>query len=99
MYMGICYHGTTTLKSVTGTHKQVSKYTNPKIKQPHTGVKRDDYTDILHDNCIPEGNRLFQHAGKWANNWQLQQLKDKLEEVRQSIPVSLLHSLFDGMLA
>ena len=156
VYMGICYHGTTTLKFVTGTHKQVSKYTDPKTKNPHKGVTGAEYTDILRDLFIPEGNRLFQNAGKWSNNWQLQQdnapphktadniafienhvpggpfltwpanspdlspienlwawmdrrlhklhkcqnveqLKEKLEEVRQSIPASLLHSLFDGM--
>ena len=156
VYMGVSYHGTTSLKFVTGTHKQVSKYTNPKTKRPHSGVASDEYTDVLRDHFVPEGNRLFQHAGKWAGSWQMQQdnapphktatnmafithnvpgghflpwpanspdlspienlwawmdrqlhkhhkcenieqLKDKLEAVRQSIPASLLHSLFDGM--
>ena len=156
VYMGMTYHGTTSLKFVTGTHKQVSKYTNPKTKRPHTGVAK--YHDVLQEHFIPEGNRLFQHAGKWSGSWQLQQdnapphktasnmafiadnvpgghflkwpanspdlspienlwawmdsklhklhkchnveqLKEKLEEVRQSIPASLLHSLFDGMQA
>ncbi|DBA95132.1 TPA: hypothetical protein ACH3X1_015687 [Trebouxia sp. C0004] len=32
VYMGISYYGTTSLKFVTGTHKQVSKYINPKTK-------------------------------------------------------------------
>ena len=158
VYMGITYHGTTTLKFVTGTHKQASKYINPKTKQPHTGVAKDEYNDVLQCHFLPEGNRLFQHVGKWSGNWQLQQdnapphktasnmtfiadnvpgghflewpanspdlspienlwawmdhklhklhkchnveqLKEKLEEVRQSIPASLLHSLFDGMQA
>ena len=68
VYMGNCYHGTTTLKFVTGTHKQKSKYTDPKTTKPHKGVTADEYRDILHDHFIPEGNRLFQNAGKWSNN-------------------------------
>lgn len=158
VYMGISYHGITSLKFVTGTHKQVSKYTNPKTKKPHTGVAQEEYTDVLRDHFVPEGNKLFQHVNRWAGNWQMQQdnapphktatnmafitdnvpgghflswpanspdlspienlwawmdrklhkhhncqnveqLKEKLEEVRQSVPASLLHSLFDGMKA
>lgn len=156
VYMGITYHGTTQLKFVTGTHKQLSKYTNLKTKRPHTGVAQDEYGDVLRNFFVPEGNRLFQHAGKWANNWKFQQdnapphktdanmafiaanvpaghflawppnspdlspienlwswmdsklhklhkcnnieeLKEKLEEVRQSIPPTYLHNVFDGM--
>ncbi|DBA82913.1 TPA: hypothetical protein ACH3X1_006703 [Trebouxia sp. C0004] len=40
-HLSTCVHGndwdTTTLKFVTGTHKQVSKYVNPKTKGLHTG--------------------------------------------------------------
>ena len=156
VYLGITYQGTTSLKFVTGTHKQVSKYQNPKTKRLHTGVAQNEYTDILREHFIPEGNRLFQNAGKWAGNWKMQQdnatphktdtnmayiaehvpaghfldwppnspdlspienlwawmdrqlhkhhkcknvqeLKEKLEEVRQSIPQTYLHNLFDGM--
>ena len=158
VYMGIAYHGVTSLKFVTGTHKQVSKDTSAKTGKPHTGVAQKEYTEVLHDHFIPEGNKLFQHAGHWADNWQLQQdnapphktktnmdfiadnvpgghflawppnspdlspienlwswmdsklhklhkcksiedLKEKLEQVRQSIPPSLLHNMFDGMRA
>ncbi|DBA98221.1 TPA: hypothetical protein ACH3X1_001147 [Trebouxia sp. C0004] len=125
VYMGISYHGTTSLKFVTGTHKQVSKYINPKTKLPHKGVAADEYTDVLRDHFIPEGKKMFAHAGKsfsglasklpdlstvenlWA--WMdshlhrhhkcknVEQLKEKLEEVRQSIPASYLHNAFDGM--
>ena len=49
VYMGISYHGTTSLKFVTGTHKQVSKYINPKTKLPHKGVAKNEYTDVLLD--------------------------------------------------
>ena len=73
VYMGISYHGTTSLKFVIGTHKQVSKYTNPKTNLPHKGVAKDECTDVLRDHFIPEGNKLFQHSGKWADNWKLQQ--------------------------
>ncbi|DBB01725.1 TPA: hypothetical protein ACH3X1_000350 [Trebouxia sp. C0004] len=41
-YMGCCRHGTTTLKFVTGTHKQASKHVNPKTKRLHTGVGQDE---------------------------------------------------------
>ena len=158
VYMGISHRGATSLRFVTGTQKQVSKHINPKTKRPHTGVAQDEYTDVLRDHLIPEGNKLFQNAGKWAGNWQMQQdnapphktatnmavitanvpeghflawppnspdlspienlwgwmdsklhkyhkcksveeLKDKLEQVRQSIPPTLLHNMFDGMKA
>jgi len=155
-YMGCCRHGTTTLKFVTGTHKQASKHVNPKTKRLHTGVGQDEYHAVIQEHWVPEGNRLFQQAGKWADNWQLQQdnapphktaqnmayitanvpgghflkwpanspdlspienlwawmdhklhklpvcknveeLKQKLEEIRQSIPACMLHAMFDGM--
>lgn len=158
VYMGISYHGVTSLKFVTGTHKQVSKYVDPKTKRPYRGVAHQEYNDVLRDHFIPEGNRLFQHAGHWADKWQMQQdnagphktaanmaciadgvpgghflawpanspdlspienlwgwmdsklhkfdkcknieeLKEKLEQVRQSIPASFLHNMFDGMKA
>ena len=151
--MGISYHGITSLKFVTGTHKQVSKYINPKTKLPYKGVAKGEYTDVLRDHFTPEGNKMFAHAGKWADKWKLQQdnapphktatniadhvppshflawptnssdlspienlwawmnsqvhkhhkckiveeLKEKLEQVRQSIPASYLHAVFDGM--
>ena len=158
VYMGIAYHGATNLKFVTGTHKQVSNYIDPKTKRPYRGLAQQEYTDVLRDHFIPEGNKLFQNAGKWADKWQMQQdnapahktptnmayiaakvpgghflawppnspdlspienlwswmdsklhkldksknieeLKEKLEQVRLSIPPMLLHSMFDGMKA
>ncbi len=38
VYLCVCYWGTTKLVFVTGTHKQPSKYVNPKTKRLHTGV-------------------------------------------------------------
>lgn len=158
VYMGIAYHGVTSLKFVTGTHKQVSKHINPKTKRPHTGVAQHEYTDVLRDHFIPQGQKLFLHAGKWTDKWQMQQdnapphktasnmafiaanvpgghflawppnspdlspienlwgwmdsrlhklhkcknieeLKENLEHIRQSIPPSFLHNMFDGMKA
>ena len=155
VYMGISYYGTTKLMFVTGTHKQASKFINPKTKRLHVGVGGDEYGEVLSQHFVPEGKRLFQHAGSKANSWQLQQdnapphktasnmayikanvpgghfldwpanspdlspienmwawmddklhkqhkptnieeLKQSLEAIRQSIPVSMLHSLFDG---
>ena len=72
-YMGICKKGITKLMFVTGTHMQVSKYVDPKSKRPYKGVGQDEYNDVIRELWVPEGNRLFQHSGKWAGNWQLQQ--------------------------
>ena len=73
VYMGICYHVGTSLRFVTGIHKQVSKYTDPKTKRPQRGVAHQEYNDVLRDHFVPAGNRLFQHAGHCADNWQMQQ--------------------------
>ena len=73
VYMSISYWGVTKLKFVTGTHKQVSKFINPKTKHLHTGVRSQEYTEVLSQLFVPEGNRLFQDAEKWADKWQLQQ--------------------------
>ena len=43
------------------------------IKRLHTGVGSQEYTEVLSQLFVPEGNRLFQGAGKWADKWQLQQ--------------------------
>lgn len=158
VYMGMSYRGTPSLKFVTGTHKLASHYVNSKTKRLHTGVGQDEYTDILREHLVPEGNRLFQQDGRSSGSWQMQQdnapphkvgknmafiaanvpgghfmewpanspdlspienlwawmdhklhklhacknveeLKEKLEHVRQSIPVGTLHAMFDGMKA
>lgn len=156
VYMGMSYWGTTQLRFVTGTHKQASKYINPKTKRLYPGVGGEEYNDVLCQHFLPEGKRLFQNAGRWAGNWQLQQdnapphktatnmayiaanvpggpflewpanspdlspietlwawmdsklhkqykpknieeLKQSLEEIRLSIPLSMLRSLMTGM--
>ena len=65
--------GVTTLRFVTGTHKHIDRYTNPKTQQLYRGVGSKEYNDVLQHHLIPEGNRLFQSAGHWSGNWQLQQ--------------------------
>ena len=52
VYMGISYHGVTSLKFVTGTHKQASKYIDPKTKRPYRGVAHQEYNDVLCDHFI-----------------------------------------------
>lgn len=59
VYMGISYHDVTSLKFVTGTHKQVSKYISPKSKLPHKGVAGREYTDMLREFFIPQGHQVF----------------------------------------
>lgn len=71
VYMGISYHGATKLMFVTGTHKQPSKFINPKTKRLHAGVGGEEYNQVLAELFVPEGKRLFQ--GVWAKKWQLQQ--------------------------
>ena len=72
-YMGMTWWGVTSLKFVTGSDKLPRKYINAKTKQPQLGVGSKEYNDVLQQHLIPEGNRLFQQAGHWSNNWQLQQ--------------------------
>jgi transposase len=73
VYMGMSCRGVTTLRFVTGTHKHIDRYTNPKTQQLYRGVGSKEYNDVLQHHLIPEGNRLFQSAGHWSGNWQLQQ--------------------------
>ncbi len=73
VYMGICYWGVTKLMFVTGTHKQASKFFNPRSKRRYVGVGGAEYNEVLSQCFVPEGNRLFQGAGHFANKWQLQQ--------------------------
>ena len=35
---------------------------------PGKEVPQDEYTDFLCHHITPEGNKLFQHAGKWVDN-------------------------------
>ena len=36
-----------------------SKHINPKTKRLHTGVAQHEYTDVLRDHFIPQGQKLF----------------------------------------
>ena len=55
-YMGMTYNGVTSLKFVTGTHKMSHKYINPKTQRAYAGVGSQEYTDVLLQHLIPEGN-------------------------------------------
>ena len=65
--------GTVVFRFVTGTHRMPHKYNNPKTEQTYRGVGSQEYNDVLQQHLIPEGNRLFQQAGRRAENLQLQQ--------------------------
>lgn len=65
--------GTVVFRFVTGTHRMPHKYINPKTEQTYRGVGSQEYNDVLQQHLIPEGNRLFQQAGRRAENSQLQQ--------------------------
>ena len=71
--MGICDWGVTKLLFVTGTHKQPSKFVNPKSNRLYAGVGDVECSQVLSQLFVPEGNRVFQGAGQWADKWQLQQ--------------------------
>jgi len=47
VYMGMSCRGVTTLKFVTGTHKHIDRYTNPKTQQLYRGVGSKEYNDVL----------------------------------------------------
>ena len=59
---------------MTDQHKQVGKYINLKTQRLLTAVAQHEYSDVLCDFLIPEGNRPFQSAGKWDDNWQMHQV-------------------------
>ena len=98
---GITYWGVTTLKFVTGTHKLAQKYINPKTlslvtKRAFTGVGSKEYNDVLQQHLIPEGNRLFQQAGRRADKWRLQQdnapahkTKENMQCISDNVPGGL----------
>ena len=62
VYMGISYHGVTSLKFVTGTHKQASKYIDPKTKRPYRGVAHQEYNDVLCDHFRSHTNPAYSNA-------------------------------------
>ncbi len=56
--MGMSGRAVTTLRFVTGTHKHIDRYTNPKIQQLYRDVGFKEYNDVLQYHLIPEGIRL-----------------------------------------
>ena len=94
--MGMTYWGVTTLKFVTGTRKLAQKYINPKTKRAFTGVGSKEYNDVLQQHFIPEGTRLFQQAGRRAEQWKLQQhnapahkTKENMQCISDNVPGGL----------
>ncbi len=95
--MGMTYWGVTILNFVTGTHKLAQKYINPRTKRAFTGVGSKEYNDVLQQHLIPDGNRLFQQAGRRADKWKLQQdyapahkTKDNMQCISDNVPGGLL---------
>ena len=98
VYMGVTYRGVTTLKFVTGTHKQPSPYTRAN-GSAHAGVAAQEYHDVLEHHFLPQGNLLFHDAGMWAGKWQLQQdnaschkVKDNIDFIAKHVPGGLFLS-------
>ena len=57
------------MSQVCHGHSQTGQQIHQSQNQaPHKGVAKDEYTDVLRNHFIPEGNRMLAHAGKWANN-------------------------------
>lgn len=81
------YWGVTTLKFVTGIHKQARSY----VKANQTGVACAEFQDVLEHHSWPQGNSLF--AAKWTGSWQLQQdnatchkVAHNMEFISQHVP-------------
>lgn len=92
VYMGVTMWGVTSLKFVTGTHKQPSPYTRAS-GAAYAGVAAQEYHDVLEHHFLPQGNALFREAGMWAGKWQLQQdnaschkVKDNMDFIRKHVP-------------
>lgn len=52
----------------------VSKYTDPKTKQPYRGVCAQEYQDILRDALLPQAASIFAKGStRWATKWTWQQ--------------------------
>ncbi|DBA71845.1 TPA: hypothetical protein ACH3X2_010895 [Trebouxia sp. C0005] len=54
-------------------HSKIGAKAESRTKVPHKGAAKNEYTNVLRDHFIPEGNQMFAHAGKWAHNWKMPQ--------------------------
>ena len=53
----------------------ISKYCNACCKKPYSGVCAHEYSVVIRNFCVPEGNRLYEHFACWSNCLMLQQYK------------------------
>jgi transposase len=82
VYLGICKRGCTPCKTIAGTSKYKSPFTNKKGK-PAKNVTTQVYADVLTSTFLPSGNKLFSEAG--ITSWFLQQDNDPAHRVAAEI--------------
>lgn len=74
VYAGVTVHGVTKCHLVTGTRRKQKGYLNKK-GEPARNITAAEYTDVVKDTLLPEGDRLFGRRGVLPN-WVLQQDND-----------------------
>lgn len=74
VYAGLTIHGVTKCHVVTGTTGVKTTYLNKKL-QPARNITHDEYSDVVKQTFIPEGDKLFRVKGV-TKDWGLQQDND-----------------------
>jgi molybdenum-dependent DNA-binding transcriptional regulator ModE len=82
LYMGITVHGVTAVHVVTGSSQHKSTYVN-KQGQGARNITSGEYTDVLKQTLLPQGQQLM--AAKGVTSWVLQQDNDPSHKGAASI--------------
>lgn len=86
VYAGITVHGVTKCHLVTGTRRKQKGYFNKK-GEPARNITAAEYSDVVKDTFLPEGDRLFGGRGV-TPNWVLQQDNDPTHGAAQAVVVA-----------